>query len=103
MDKKHIVRFLNEKRRGVYTLIVDTYSETISSMGVTMALVIIKEDLEKESGTEVELNYYSLAQAIAKHKNLVKLSTENGKRKWEFKDASELKSNQAAPGKFKID
>ena len=100
MEKKHIIRFLNERKRGVYTLMVEMYSDVATSMAVTMALEIIKEDLEKETGAVVELNYFSLAQAIAKYKKeKAKSLTE---RKWSFKDAHEITETQSTPGKFKI-
>jgi len=102
MDKKYITRFLKEKKRGVYSIIVNTYSETIMSMGTTMALEVIKEDLERETGEEVSLNYFSLAQATSKYKaSNTKLG--KGKKKWEFKDTNELKKDQEVPGKFKLD
>lgn len=103
MEKKHIIRFLKEKKRGVYTLIVNSYSEVISSMGATMALELIKEDLERESGEEVEINYFSLKQAISKSKLSLVKHHNIEKPKWEFKDANELKSDQSIPGKFKLD
>lgn len=103
MDKKHIVRFLKEKKRGVYTLIVNSYPEVVSSMGTTMALALIKEDLEKVSGEEVEINYFSLKQAITKRKAPVVKLPPIEKTKWEFKDTNELKSDQSTPGKFKLD
>lgn len=100
MEKKHIIRFLKERKRGVYTLMVEMYSDVATSMAVTMALEIIKEDLEKETGAIVELNYFSLAQAISKYKKeKAILKTE---KKWSFRDAHEIKENQLAPGKFKI-
>jgi hypothetical protein len=102
MDKKHIVKFLRDKKRGVYTLIVNVYSDTIMSIGKTMALEVIKEDLERETGEKVDLNYFSLAQAISKYKGSNPKS-ENEKRRWEFKDANELNSDQIKPGKFKLD
>ncbi len=101
MEKKHIIRFLKEKKRGAYTLLVEMYADVVSSMAVTMALEIIREDLEKECGEPVMLNYFSLAQAVAKYK---KSSTAKPgvPRKWEFRDASETK-DQSVPGKFKIE
>ncbi|MBA4055602.1 MAG: hypothetical protein C0490_12885 [Marivirga sp.] len=103
MEKKHIIKFLIGKKRGVYTLLVEMYADVITSMAVTMALEIITEDLEKDSGEKVELNYFSLAQAVAKFKKKAKTKPEAGIRKREFKDANEIKENQPAPGKFKID
>ena len=103
MEKKHIIRFLKERKRGVYTLMVEMYSDVATSMAVTMALEIIKEDLEKESGVLVELNYFSLAQAIAKYKKVKAISkSEAASRKWPFKDSHELKENETKPGSFKI-
>lgn len=101
MDKKHIIRFLKEKKRGAYAILVEMYADIISSMAVTMALELIVEDLEKESGESVVINYFSLAKAIAKYKKRGSLKT-GGSRKWEFRDASEIK-DQLVPGKFKIE
>jgi hypothetical protein len=104
MDKKLIVKFLKAKKRGVYTVIVECYSEVIQSMNATMSLDVIKEDLERESGESVELKYFSLVQAIAKFKNKnPTTATSTNKKKWEFKDSSELSSSQETPGKFKLD
>jgi hypothetical protein len=41
MDKRYIIQFLKEKKRGVYTLIVNTYVDVISTMGVTMATQLL--------------------------------------------------------------
>lgn len=101
MEKKHIIKFLNGKKRGIYTLIVEMYADVITSMAITMAQEVIKEDLEKDSGEKVELNYFSLAQAVAKHKKKIKANPE-AKRKPEFKDANELSDNQKPPGSFKL-
>ena len=103
MEKKHIIKFLNEKKRGVYSLLVEMYSDVITSMAVTMALELIKEDLENESGGKVELNYFSLAQAAAKFKKKATSKPQTGSRRLEFKDANELTNHQTVPGKFKID
>lgn len=103
MEKKYIIEFLKERKRGVYTLIVNTYVDVISAMGITMALRVITDDLEKEAGTTVELNYFSLAKAASRlEKKVSQRSTSIVTRKWEFKDAHEIKG-QTAPGKFKID
>lgn len=101
MEKKHLIRFLKEKKRGTYTILVEMYTDVVSSMTVTMALEIIREDLEKESGESVALNYFSLAQAVAKYKKSSS-SKPGGPRKWKFRDASETK-DQVIPGKFKIE
>jgi hypothetical protein len=102
MDKKLIVKFLKSKRRGVYALIVETYSDVIQSMNGTMSLEVIKEDLEKASGEVVELKYFSLAQAISRHKARALQTNKNQDTKWNFKDANELKPGSDAPGKFKL-
>ncbi len=102
MEKKHIIRFLKHKKRGVYKLIVEMYADVITSMAVTMALDIIREDLQKESGESVQLNYFSLAQAAAKFKKSAHLK-ETVKEKWTFKDSHEIKEPQIVPGRFKLD
>ena len=104
MEKKYIIEFLRERKRGVYTLIVNTYIDVISAMGITMALRVIKDDLEKEAGTTVELNYFSLTKAASKLERKVSQRSAKGvNRKWEFKDAHEMKEKQMAPGMFKLD
>jgi hypothetical protein len=104
LEKKYIIEFLKERKRGVYTLIVNTYIDVISSMGINMALRVIKDDLEKEAGTTVELNYFSLAKAISKvEKKASNRSTSVVNKKWEFKDAHELKESQLPPGRFKLE
>jgi hypothetical protein len=102
MEKKHIIKFLNEKKRGVYALLVEMYYDVLTSMAITMALEIIREDLEKESGGKVDLNYFSLAQAVSKFKKKTK-KPEASKRKLQFRDANEISDHQITPGKFKID
>jgi hypothetical protein len=100
MKKKHIIKFLNAKKRGVYTLLVEMYSDVITSMAITMALEIIREDLENESGEKVQLNYFSLAQAVAKFKKKAKAKLES--RQPAFKDAHELSDKQKSPGTFTL-
>jgi hypothetical protein len=103
MEKKHIIRFLKEKKRGAYTLMVEMYSDVVNSMTVTMALELIKEDLEKDSGEVVELHYFSLARAISRFKK--KIAIEPGaaaEREWKFKDTHEIKEGQSSPGTFKL-
>jgi hypothetical protein len=100
MEKKHIIKFLNPRKRGVYGLLVEMYADVIDSMAINMALEIILEDLEQESGEKVELNYYSFAQAVARFKKKGKVKRES--RKSEFKDAHELRDKQKPPGKFTL-
>lgn len=103
MEKKHVIRFLKERRRGAYTLLVNMYAEEATSMSVKMVLEFIKEDLEKEPGASVQLRYFSLARAVARFKK-----SSAGKhgaltiRKREFKDAHEIEDRQLRPGEFKI-
>jgi hypothetical protein len=102
MEKKHIIKFLNGKKRGAYRLLVEMYSEEVTSMPVTIALEIIREDLRKESGEKVDLNYNSLARAVARSMKKSKVKDEVGIQKRNFKDANELTDSPTAPGKFKI-
>lgn len=104
MERKTIIRFLKDKRRGSYTLLVAMYADLFPSMSVSMALTVIKEDLEKESGSTIELHYFSLARAILRFKK--KAGIRPGaelKQKREFKDANEIKDGQPRPGTFKVD
>lgn len=98
MEKKHIIRFLNPRKRGVYGLLVEMYADVIDSMAINMALEIIREDLEQESGEKIDLNYYSFAQAVARFRKKGKGKREV--RKPEFKDAHELADKEKPPGSF---
>jgi hypothetical protein len=102
MEKKHIIKFLNGKKRGAYRLLVEMYSEEVTSMPMTIALEIIREDLTNESAEKVDLNYNSLARAVARSKKKYKARDEVGMRKRDFKDANELTDSRTTPGKFKI-
>jgi AAA15 family ATPase/GTPase len=102
MEKKHIIKFLKLRKRGVYKLIVELYADVITSMAVTMALDLITEDLENVSGEMVKLNYYSLAQAAAKFKKDIESKPAEKKGANRFKDANELEEKQTKPGGFKV-
>jgi hypothetical protein len=104
MEKKHIIRFLRDGKRGAYTWLVEMYGELVTSMSVTMAMEIIKEDLDKDSETPVELRYFSLAKAVARFKKKTgKNSKSDAGRKYEFKDANEIKNGQSNAGSFKLE
>jgi hypothetical protein len=104
MEKRHIIRFLKEGKRGAYTLLVKMYADEVLSMGTSLALEIIKEDLQQQAGEQVNLNYTSLAHAIARFKKTNKEDRSNGQpRKWVFKDAHETPDRQLAPGRFKLE
>jgi hypothetical protein len=81
MEKKHIIKFLNGKKRGAYKLLVEMYSEEVTSMPMTLALEIIREDLGRESGEMVDLNYNSLARAVARSKK-----KSRPRMKWEYEN-----------------
>ena len=106
MEKKLIIRFLKQRKRGVYNAITDAYAGVIATMSITMALEIIREDLEKDAEEEVVLNYSSLAHAIKKYKRKAKTksngASEAKMEKWEFLDAHELSNNNLTPGRFKL-
>ena len=106
MEKKLIIRFLKQRKRGVYNAITDAYAGVIASMSITMALEIIREDLEKDAEEEVVLNYSSLAHAIKKYKCKAKaksnVTSEAKMDKWDFLDAHEISEKHLAPGRFKL-
>jgi len=106
MDKKLMVRFLNEKKRGIYPIIVDYYADQIIAIGVNLALELIKEDLHQDTCEVINLNYFSLAQAIAKYKkgHDTPIKDTGPKKKYEFRDSHESKAaNENNPGRFKIE
>ena len=106
MEKKLIIRFLKQRKRGIYNTITEAYAGVIASMSITMALEIIREDLEKDAEEEVVLNYSSLAHAIKKYKRKAKtksnVASEPKMDTWEFLDAHEITEKHLAPGKFKL-
>ena len=102
MEKKHIIKFLNGKKKGAYALLAEMYADVVTSMAMSMAVEIIKEDLENESGEKVELNYFSLAKAVYRQRRKSAGKYDTVMRKREFKDANELTDGQTSPGTFKI-
>ncbi|SKC46045.1 hypothetical protein [Ohtaekwangia koreensis] len=97
MEKKLIIRFLNEKRRGAYNVLVEFYASQIFYLSKTMALTLIEEDLEKE-GSPIKLSYFSLARAMSRYKKKhPKLSMSGTNPASAFKDAHELKEGQSSP------
>src|SRR5688572_13096847 len=99
MEKRFIIRFLKEKKKGSYRLLAELYADQIMSLPIVMAMEIIRDDLQEESDETIELNYFSLARAIGRFKKKNPTTT---KRKIEFKDAHELEKTQPRPGKFKV-
>lgn len=71
-------------------------------MSVTAAMELIREDLAKESGATIELHYFSLARAVARFKKTGLNSKGGTTRKFEFRDANEIRDGQLSPGKFKL-
>jgi hypothetical protein len=106
MDKTHIVQFLKEKKRGIYAVIVEEYINQIGNSAVNLALEIIRQDLESQTGQKVLLNYFSLNQALSKYRKANKPTkiSKGDKKKYQFKDAHEEDDKiQDVPGSFKID
>lgn len=100
MEKKYLVRFLRESKKGSYSVLVQAYQNLIASMPIVMAMEIIQEDLQKETEERIELNYFSLARAVARFK---KKNPEAAARKqFQFKDVHETDDVQLSPGRFKI-
>lgn len=102
IDKNQLVRFLQQRKRGIYTQLVKCYADTINSMSMNLALEVIKEDLEKSTSLKVDINYFSLAQAITRYKKKAGTTSLQVPKKWEFKDAHEIKDDQSVPGRFTL-
>lgn len=103
MERKHIIRFLKDGRRGAYTWLVEMYCDLVTSLSVAAAKELIEEDLTKESETTVELHYFSLARAVARFKKKNGMHTKAAAvKKFEFKDANEIMNGQSEPGKFEV-
>jgi len=103
MEKKHIIRFLKERKRGSYTWLVKMYSDLFTTMSTTMALELVQEDLNREE--KIELNYFSVARAVArfKKKTGAKNATAGTKKQIEFRDGHEISHGQLGAGQFKIE
>jgi nucleoid DNA-binding protein len=102
MEKKHIIRFLKKGKRGSYTWLVRMYSDLFTSMSTTMALELVEEDLNREE--KIELNYFSVAKAVARFKKETagKNPNEGNKKQIEFRDGHEISNGQLGAGQFKI-
>lgn len=81
-------------------MLVQVYAELITSVPIVMALEIIREDLQKYSEESIELNYFSLARALARFKKKNPQAT--SPRKMQFKDANEISNVQSGSGRFKL-
>ena len=102
MEKKHIIRFLKERKRGSYTWLVKMYSDLFTSMSTTMALELVEEDLNREE--KIELNYFSVARAVARFKKKTGgKSLAGNKKQIEFRDGHEISHGQLGAGQFKIE
>jgi len=117
MDKNDIVAFLEQKRRGIYNVLVNEYWDSVlSNSPVNLALTIISNDLEKATGKKVSLKYVSLAHAVSKARDNQIATKHSSNRqagsnvqenptpgkKYDFRDSHEIKNDQQ-PGMFKID
>ena len=104
MDKKQLVSFLKQRKRGVYALLTEVYADVLSTpMSTPMALEVIRQDLQNASTDPIELNYFSLLKAIKKAKKAGAIvPTDKAKVKWDFKDAHELPNTQKLPGSFTL-
>ena len=100
MEKKYLIRFLKERKKGSYSILVQVYQEVLTSMPIVMALEIIQQDLESDTGEAIELNYFSLARAVGRFKK--KKPQRDKSKQFQFKDAHELRDVQLSPGRFKI-
>lgn len=100
MEKKHLIRFLKKSKKGSYSVLVQAYQELIASMPIVMAMEIIQEDLQKETEERIELNYFSLARAVARFKK--KYPQAATRKIIQFKDSHETEDVQLSPGRFKI-
>ncbi|RAW01094.1 hypothetical protein [Pseudochryseolinea flava] len=99
MEKMHIVNFLRERKKGAYAVLVEAYADIITSTPITLALKIVRDDLERECHEVIELKYFSFAKAVARFK---KRSARVSSTKPAFKDAIEENNNRSVPGRFKI-
>ena len=108
MKKNLIVQFLKEKNKNVYDAIVDEYATLIPGWRINLLKRVIEVDLEKHTGEQTKLNYFSLSKAVKKFKkrfpNIERrtLSIPPAKAKYEFKDAHELEEETRVPGSFKL-
>jgi hypothetical protein len=108
MKKDLIVRFLKEKNKNVYDAIVDEYAAIIQSWRVNLLKRAIEIDLEKHTGEETTLDYFSLRKAVKRFKKRLPTiekkvtSIPSANPKYEFKDAHELEKETKAPGSFKL-
>ena len=100
MQKTDIVTFLEQKRRGIYNVLVNEYWDSILSTTPTnLALTLIANDLEKSTGQKVTLKYVSLAQAVSKARDKYQIA--NSTRISSHVESGEMPSSSNASGKKK--
>jgi hypothetical protein len=110
MEKSLIVKFIKEKRKGVYNAIVQTYSSVLNGHYTTLMKNVIEMDLEKNTGERIELNYDSLIKAVRRSlKNKSQASQRSfssplkATQRYDFKDDHEIdEGKKSKPGSFKI-
>ena len=108
MKKNLIVQFLKEKNRNVYDAIADEYATIILGWKINLLKRVIEVDLQRHTGEEVKLNYFSLCKAVKKFKRKFPGSekkiqtTPLANSKYDFKDAHELEEEAVIPGSFKL-
>ncbi|MBS1681672.1 MAG: hypothetical protein JST48_08165 [Bacteroidetes bacterium] len=109
MEKSFIVKFVKEKRKGVYNAIVQTYSTILNGHHTTLMKNLIEIDLEKNTGERIELNYDSLIKAV--RRSLINNNRKSKRgtpfspkaNRYDFKDDHEIdESKKSKPGSFKI-
>ena len=98
---------LKGKQKKSYSLLVKKYFDLIEELGPKVALTEIKEEIEKETGETIEMNYQSLSQAFGRLKKSsgYKARAKSGdgvqKGRYDFKEEYEA-SSAKKPGSFKI-
>lgn len=108
MRKNLIVQFLKEKNKNVYDAIVNEYATIILGWKINLLKRVIEVDLQRHTGEEVKLNYFSLCKAVKKFKRKFPTiekkiqSAPLANSRYEFKDAHELEKETSAPGSFKL-
>jgi len=110
MEREEIVRYLKNRQRGIYPIIVQHYADRIIGLGKRIALDIIKNDLEKFSGEKIDVSYFSLAKAISKYLKMNGRKVEHFVPKESLPKSSRFKnayeypdSDNMRPGAFRLE
>ncbi len=100
-----LVHFLEQKKRGIYNLVIGHYKEVIlRSPNITIAKALIEMQISEATGKLVSLNYNSFAHALKRLKlkpkiEVLKIGLPTNSQ-YDFRDLNIESRGTNRPGQF---